>query len=283
MTPDPGSAAEAQPAAGEPGGRLPGAAVLAAADAQIRGLSPSYFALVMATGIVSIGAHLLGVPVVDIALLTINIAAYLTLWALTAVRLARHRDAVFRDLTDHQRGVGFLTTVAGTGVLGAEMVVIAHSYVIAAGLLIFAAVLWVLLTYTIFTALTIKRDKPSLAQGINGGWLLAVVATQAIAVLIALLSPHWHQPLRLHANFIALSMWLWGGSRPGERQRAKPRYLVERSVTDPPARVGLEQTAGTAADRKPPRSDSTSCSAAPQPRTDPERGRRPRPRAEPTI
>ena len=68
-----------------------------------------------------------------------------------------------------------------------------------------------LLIYTIFTGLTIKREKPSLAEGINGGWLLAVVATQSIAVLIALLSGHWDQPLRLHANFVALSMWLWGG------------------------------------------------------------------------
>jgi tellurite resistance protein TehA-like permease len=180
-------------------------------DAQARALSPSYFALVMATGIVSIGAHLLGVDGVDVALFAINVAAYVTLWALTAIRLARHRDALLSDLTDHQRTVGFLTVVAGTCVLGVEMILIAHSYAIATALLIIGAVLWVLLTYTIFTALTIKRDKPSLAEGINGGWLLAVVATQSIAVLIAELSGHWDQPLRLHANFVALSMWLWGG------------------------------------------------------------------------
>jgi tellurite resistance protein TehA-like permease len=185
--------------------------ILAAADAELEGLSPSYFALVMATGIVSLGARLLGVAGVDVALFAINIVAYLTLWALSALRLARHRDALLRDLTDHRRAVGFLTMVAGSCVLGAETILIAHSVAIATGLLIFAAILWVLLTYTIFTALTIKRDKPSLAEGISGGWLLAVVATQAIAVLIALLSSHWHQPLRLHVNFIALSMWLWGG------------------------------------------------------------------------
>jgi len=184
---------------------------LSAADAQIAGLSPAYFAFVMATGIVSIAAHLLGVAGVDITLFAINIAAYLTLWLLTGVRLARHRDAMLRDLTDHQRAMGFLTMVAGTCVFGAQIILIAHSTAIATGLLILAGGLWILLTYTIFTALTIKRDKPSLADGINGGWLLAVVATQAIAVLIALLSVHWHQPLRLHANFIALSMWLWGG------------------------------------------------------------------------
>jgi len=30
-------------------------------------------------------------------------------------------------------------------------------------------------------------------------------------VLTALLAAHWGQPARLHANFVALSMWLWGG------------------------------------------------------------------------
>jgi tellurite resistance protein TehA-like permease len=185
--------------------------MLARIDAQLEGLSPSYFALVMATGIVSIGAHLLGVKAVDVALFVINIAAFLILWALTVVRLLRHRSSFLSDLTDHQRGVGFLTVVAGTCVLGNQMILIAHSLVAATALLILGAILWVLLIYTIFTALTIKPKKPSLAEGINGGWLLAVVATQSIAVLIALLSPHWDQPLRLHANFAALSLWLYGG------------------------------------------------------------------------
>jgi tellurite resistance protein TehA-like permease len=187
------------------------ARLLATADGEISRLSPSYFALVMATGIVSIGAHLLDVPVVDVVLFAVNVGAYVVLWVLTGLRLARHGSLLLDDLTNHRRALGFLTVVAGTCMLGAQMVVIAHAYAIATGLLIAGGVLWVLLTYTIFTALTIKPDKPSLAEGINGGWLLAVVATQAIAVLIALLSAHWHQPLRLHANFVALSMWLWGG------------------------------------------------------------------------
>ncbi len=56
-----------------------------------------------------------------------------------------------------------------------------------------------------------KETKPSLDAGITGAWLLAVVATQAIAVLSALLAQHFEQPHRLHVNFLALSMWLWGG------------------------------------------------------------------------
>ncbi len=185
--------------------------LIAGFDARLRGLSPSYFALVMATGIVSIGAHLLEVPVVDVALYAANVAMYVVLWILTVLRVIRYRAAALADLTDHRKAFGFLSAVAGTSVLGAQTILIAESWVIATGLLIVAAVLWLLLTYAIVTALTIKVDKPSLAEGINGGWLLAVVGTQSIAVLIALLAAHWHQPLRLHANFIALSMWLFGG------------------------------------------------------------------------
>lgn len=185
--------------------------MLARIDSQVKGLSPSYFGLVMATGIVSIAAELLDVTPIAVALLGFNVCAYLVLWTLTILRLARHRSELVRDLISHQQGPGFLTVVAGTCVLATQLIVIEQLYAIAAGLLAVAGTLWVVLIYTIFTALTVKREKPSLAEGISGSWLLAVVATQAIAVLTALLAAHWEQPLRLHANFVALSMWLWGG------------------------------------------------------------------------
>lgn len=180
-------------------------------NTQLESLSPSYFALVMATGIVSIGAHLLGIAVLPTVLFVFNVFAYLVLWVLTGLRLARYPKALLSDVTNHQRAFGFLTIVAGTGILGVQSILLGHNYWIATALLIVATVFWVVLTYTIFTALTIKHDKPSLAEGISGTWLLAVVATQSIAVLTALLAAHWGQPLRLHANFAALSMWLWGG------------------------------------------------------------------------
>ena len=76
---------------------------------------------------------------------------------------------------------------------------------------IFGLFLWIILTYAIFTTLTIKETKPTIDQGITGAWLLAVVATQSMALLSALLARHFEQPVRLHINFVALSMWLWGG------------------------------------------------------------------------
>jgi tellurite resistance protein TehA-like permease len=82
---------------------------------------------------------------------------------------------------------------------------------VGAGLWLLAVVLWICLTYTIFTAFTIKREKPTLDKGITGGWLLAIVATQSLSVSSALLAARIGQPFRLELNLIALSMWLWGG------------------------------------------------------------------------
>lgn len=101
--------------------------------------------------------------------------------------------------------------VAGSSVLGVQCLIHAEYLFVAFGLWVLAMVLWLVLTYTIFTAFTIKQEKPSLEQGINGAWLLAVVSTQSIAVLGAHLAPHIAQPWRLEINFLALSMWLWGG------------------------------------------------------------------------
>jgi tellurite resistance protein TehA-like permease len=176
-------------------------------DALLAGLSPAYFALVMATGIVSVGAHLLNVPVLDVVLLWINVVAYAVhrparRQAPAAVALRPRRPPPRHGVPDRGCRYG---RARGAGR------VIAHSVAIGTILLAVAAVLWLILTYAIFSTFMITRRKPSLAEGINGGWLLAVVATQSITVLLALLSPHWQQPLRMHANFLALSMWLWGG------------------------------------------------------------------------
>src|SRR3546814_5487805 len=48
---------------------------------------PGYFALVMATGALSIAIHLLGFPRVAQALLAFNIAAYAAMWSLILIRL----------------------------------------------------------------------------------------------------------------------------------------------------------------------------------------------------
>ncbi|MCA9513430.1 MAG: tellurite resistance/C4-dicarboxylate transporter family protein [Myxococcales bacterium] len=152
-------------------------------DEELASFFPGYFALVMATGIVSVACSRLGLGGMAVALLVVNVVAYGALWTLTILRLARHGGRVWADLTNHGRSPGFFTLVAGTSVLGVELVIVAGLPGVATVLWALAIVLWVLVTYTFVAALTVKRDKPPLGVGINGGWLLAVVATQSIAVL----------------------------------------------------------------------------------------------------
>jgi tellurite resistance protein TehA-like permease len=178
---------------------------------ELADLSPGYFGLVMATGIVSIAADISGFPALARAMLGLNIAAYAVLWTLTVVRAARHTRRFVADVIDHLRGPGFFTTVAATAVLGVQALLLADDRGAATALWIVAGALWIVLTYAIFAGMTVKARKPSLPEGINGAWLLAVVATQSIAVLGALLAPQMPPRIELAVHFLALSLWLWGG------------------------------------------------------------------------
>ena len=175
----------------------------------IRTLHPAYFALVMATGIVSIAAQLMSIPFVPYVLLAVNVVAFAVLWILTLVRIARYPKDVVADVADHQRGVGFFTAVAATSVLGSQLVIVAKLERFAFAFWIVTLVLWLILIYSVFTALTVKENKPTLDQGINGGWLVAVVATQSVSTLASILAPSTaYAELLL---FVSLSFWLAGG------------------------------------------------------------------------
>jgi len=180
-------------------------------DAAVRILPPSYFAMVMATGVMAIACHELGLPWAASVLGNLNVLAYGALWGLTLARLFRHPSSFVADLTDHGVGPGFFTIVAATGVLGSQAIVMWQAWAAAKLLWVVVVSLWAVLTFSIFTALVTKEKKPSLAEGINGGWLLAVVATQAVVVLSMSLLPVVEAQLRLPLTFMALSMWLWGG------------------------------------------------------------------------
>jgi tellurite resistance protein TehA-like permease len=152
-------------------------------------LFPGSFALVMATGIVSIGALQQGLDAVADGLFVLNVVAYVILWGLTIARLARFPRLVLEDLGSHQRGAGFLTIVAGTNVLGSQVALLTSWTGVALALWLVGIVLWVGLTYTFLTAVTVRGTKPGLEHGIGGAWLLLVVSTESIAVLGALLAP----------------------------------------------------------------------------------------------
>lgn len=172
-------------------------------------LFPGYFALVMATGIVSIASFLLDLRPVAWALLAVNLIAYLSLWLLTLIRLIWYFPRLLADVGSHARGPGFFTLVAGTCVLGTQLVVVTGNYTIATGLWWLGVGLWLLVMYAFFTAITVREDKPSLEAGINGAWLIATVATQSISVLGTLLAAHYESWREL-LLFFTLCMYLLG-------------------------------------------------------------------------
>ncbi len=172
-------------------------------------LFPGYFALVMATGIISIAIYLLQVssPIARL-LFHINKVAYGVLWILTILRLLRYFTRVTSDLADHTRGAGFFTIIAGTSVLGSQFVILSSGSAAGTFFWFLALFLWLLLTYAFFTAAIIRETKPGSADWINGGWLIAVVATQSISILGTLIAPDqaWQEPIL----FFGALMYLLG-------------------------------------------------------------------------
>ena len=171
-------------------------------------LFPGYFALVMATGIVSIAAQLVGFDWIASALLWLNVVAYGVLSALFLLRLALYSPRVLADLRDHGRGAGFFTIVAGSSVLGTELVVVAGCIEPALWLWWIAIGFWAVVMYSFFTAVVVREQKPSLEEGINGAWLIATVATQGVSSLGSLLAPHMAEPQPV--LYFTLCMYLLG-------------------------------------------------------------------------
>lgn len=170
------------------------AASRAAADIAkdwIAQLPPSSFALVMATGIVSIASELLGLHWIAVPLLVVNLIAFGVLWLMIALRVLIFPTSLLDDLRAHARGPGFFTIVAGTSVVGVQVFVLMDQADLAATLWLLALCLWVLITYSLFTVIIAQPEKPSLVEGFSGVWLIASVATQSIAVLGAVIASHF--------------------------------------------------------------------------------------------
>ncbi len=177
---------------------------------RIQMMHPAYFALVMATGIVAIACRLHGLNELAWFLARINIVMYVALWILFFTRLTLFPQSVWADCTSHQRAPGFFTFVAATSVLGSQTVLLHANPGIATGLWWLSLALWALSTYGVFSILVTREKKPVLSEGINGGWLVAVVATQSVVVLgCAVGRPLFGDPDT--SLYVLLSFWLCGG------------------------------------------------------------------------
>jgi tellurite resistance protein TehA-like permease len=162
----------------------------------------------MATGIVSVAAQLHGRPLAARGLFWLNIAAYVLLWVLTLIRFIRFRAHFIGGLTRHSRGAAYLTMAAGTCVLGSQFALLSPWIGVAKTLWLIGMGLWLALSYAFFVAMTVGDRKPRLEDGINGAWLLVVVAPESVSVLGCMVAPSFAS-----ANavlFVALAAHLVG-------------------------------------------------------------------------
>lgn len=171
--------------------------------------APGGFAIVMATGIVSIAARLLAHDAIGWTLCIVNVALYPAMWVMMLTRIACFPRAVLTELASHDRGAGFLTMVAATGVLGSQCGVYGLALGLLPWLLGLAAILWAVLLYAFLAAITLQPVKPAVQYGLNGGWLLVVVATESLAVLGSYVAPLSATPGPL--IFLSLAAFLLGG------------------------------------------------------------------------
>lgn len=175
---------------------------------RVETLAPGYFALVMATGIISTGLHLEGRVLLSRLLLGWCAAAFAVLLTLSLVRLLVFREAFLADFVDPRRAFGFFTFVAGTNVLGVR-VAVAGSPAVTGVLLAVAGSAWLLLGYVVpWTAVLGRHERPVVAAA-NGTWFIWVVASQSTAVAAATIEPVFDQARRGLA-VLAVMSWSVG-------------------------------------------------------------------------
>ncbi|MBY3554893.1 tellurite resistance protein permease [Modestobacter lapidis] len=174
----------------------------------VRSLAPGYFALVMASGILSVGTSLSGLPTLSAWLLAGCAGSFVVLTLLTCWRVVAHRDAVAQDFTDPRRGFGFFTTIAGANVLGVRLAMDGH-HALTAVLLAASGLCWLVLGYVVPWTAVLGRERRPILAAANGTWFIWVVASQSVAVSAAALEPVY-DPGRQLLAVVAVFCWSVG-------------------------------------------------------------------------
>lgn len=174
-------------------------------DGEIARLSPGYFAVVMATGIVSNALFLENHHVLSGALLAVNIVAYSALCLLNLTRAYRFPRALGKDASDPRSVFSFFTFVAASDVLGLGLLLRGFGGV-AIVLWALALLVWMVMTYVGFAVLAFRNTARG-ADVAQGAWLIAIVGTQSLVVLGAAIAP---QQGAFAPSLFLLIHALWG-------------------------------------------------------------------------
>lgn len=171
----------------------------------LQSLHPGNFAMVMASGIVSLALSFSGQVLLAELLYGVAIAAWCALAALSLARLALYRREVVIDLLNPRMVFAYFTLVAATDVLGVLFHARGH-ITLAMACWVFAFLVWCSLLYLAFAVLTFLTHEHNV-NIVHGGWLIAIVGTQSLVLLGTRLAPE----LREYADYMLVEVhMLWG-------------------------------------------------------------------------
>lgn len=176
--------------------------------ASLRWMYPAYFALVMATGIVSMALHDIRQAALSETLLVISVLCLVVLTAELVVRVVVFPHEVAADLSAPDRAYSFFTLVAAFCVVGTRIAVggMPTAAEVLGGI---GFVAWAALGYGIPARLVLgPRDGPVLA-GVNGNWFIWVVGTQALVVTLADVGTAFPGQTRPY-GLVAVLLWSTG-------------------------------------------------------------------------
>ena len=150
-------------------------------------MHPGNFALVMATGILSLGFRTLGVATLGDGLAVLAVLAWIVLIGMSLLRLLWHPAAVRVDLLNPRMVFAYFTLVAATSIVGLLLHQAGqHTLAMACWAMAFTA--WCLLLYLAFSVLTFLTHESNV-NIVHGGWLIAIVGTQSLVLLGARIAP----------------------------------------------------------------------------------------------
>lgn len=176
--------------------------------AAVEGLTPGYFALVMGTGIISIGMELEGYAVISDVLLVTCLVAMVVLAVLNVWRFSHYQQAIASDFMDPRRAFGFFTFVAGANVVAIRLGMDGH-HVAQAVLLFMSGAVWLVLGYVVPWTAVLGREERPVVMNANGTWFIWVVASQSVAACSAGLEPVW-DGARAELALLAVGSWSVG-------------------------------------------------------------------------
>lgn len=175
--------------------------------AWVRTLYTGYFASVMATGIVSVALLLTHEATLSALLWGVGFVFLAYFVVVYLIRIIRFGAEIRRDALEPSKVFGFFTFVAALGVMATRSALGGWTLV-PGGLTLAAACAWFFLIYWVFAMLLFTNERP-IGRALNGSWLVAIVATESLAITWVLLAAIWPGQ-RLALQLLAYAFWTFG-------------------------------------------------------------------------